>query len=162
MVAQLKPVSQVKACTIQIPGSKSASNRLLILQALFPNITIENLSTSHDTRVLKKGLEINSGVVDIHHAGTAMRFLTAYFAAKPGANVVLTASTKIIDVTQEQPQTLQGEVPPASVVIPGAYTKTFPAGDFQVPCALIIGKRKASTNKKTSLNEALRTYNVAV
>lgn len=79
-----------------------------------------------------------------------------------GANVVLTASTKIIDVTQSNPIETKGLVTARSVVIPGSYTKTFPAGDFQVPCALIIGKRKESTNKKTSLNDALRTYDVAV
>jgi len=79
-----------------------------------------------------------------------------------GANVVLTASTKIIDVTGVTPVERKGLVPARSVVIPGSYTKKFPAGDFQVPCALIIGVRKASTNKKTSLNEALREYNVAV
>jgi len=79
-----------------------------------------------------------------------------------GANVVLTASTKIIDVTGEKPVEMKAVVPSRSVVIPGSYTKTFPAGDYQVPCALIIGKRKESTNKKTSLNDALRTYDVAV
>src|SRR5690606_28670931 len=79
-----------------------------------------------------------------------------------GANVVLTASTKIIDVTSEQPIEMKGRVPARSVVIPGSYTKKFPAGEFQVPCALIIGHRKESTNKKTSLNDALREYNVAV
>ena len=79
-----------------------------------------------------------------------------------GANVVLTASTKIIDVTGTEPAETKGHVPPRSVVIPGSYTKTFPAGDYQVPCALIIGQRKESTNKKTSLNEALREHNVAV
>ncbi|MAC87019.1 MAG: 2,3,4,5-tetrahydropyridine-2,6-dicarboxylate N-succinyltransferase [Gammaproteobacteria bacterium] len=79
-----------------------------------------------------------------------------------GANVVLTMSTKIIDITGNEPIEMKGEVPERSVVIPGSYTKKFPAGDYQVPCALIIGKRKESTNKKTSLNEALREYNVAV
>lgn len=79
-----------------------------------------------------------------------------------GANVVLTGSTKIIDVTGDEPKEFKGYVPARSVVIPGSYTKKFPAGDFQVPCALIIGKRKESTNKKTSLNEALREYSVAV
>ena len=79
-----------------------------------------------------------------------------------GANVVLTMSTKIIDVTGEQPVEMKGRVPARSVVIPGSYTKKFPAGEYQVPCALIIGKRKESTNKKTSLNDALREYNVAV
>jgi len=79
-----------------------------------------------------------------------------------GANVVLTASTKIIDVTQERPVEYKGHVPARSVVIPGTYAKKFPAGEYQVPCALIIGKRKESTDKKTSLNEALRENNVAV
>lgn len=79
-----------------------------------------------------------------------------------GANVVLTASTKIIDVTGEEPVEMKGMVPARSVVIPGSYTKKFPAGEYQVPCALIIGKRKESTNKKTSLNDALREYNVSV
>ncbi|WP_046744201.1 2,3,4,5-tetrahydropyridine-2,6-dicarboxylate N-succinyltransferase [Kordia zhangzhouensis] len=79
-----------------------------------------------------------------------------------GANVVLTASTKIIDVTGENPIELKGRVPARSVVIPGSYTKKFPAGDYQVPCALIIGKRKESTDKKTSLNDALREHDVAV
>ncbi|MDC7993952.1 2,3,4,5-tetrahydropyridine-2,6-dicarboxylate N-succinyltransferase [Altibacter sp. HG106] len=79
-----------------------------------------------------------------------------------GANVVLTASTKIIDVTGSEPLEMKGRVPARSVVIPGSYTKKFPAGEFQVSCALIIGKRKESTNKKTSLNDALREYDVAV
>ena len=79
-----------------------------------------------------------------------------------GANVVLTGSTKIIDVTGSEPVEHKGIVPPRSVVIPGSYTKKFPAGYYQVPCALIIGKRKESTDKKTSLNDALRTHNVAV
>lgn len=79
-----------------------------------------------------------------------------------GANVCLTASTKIIDVTGETPIEMKGFVPARSVVIPGSYTKTFPAGDFQVPCALIIGTRKPSTDLKTSLNNALREYDVAV
>lgn len=79
-----------------------------------------------------------------------------------GANVVLTGSTKIIDVTGSSPVELKGRVPSRSVVIPGSYTKKFPAGEFQVPCALIIGTRKESTNKKTSLNDALREHNVAV
>ena len=79
-----------------------------------------------------------------------------------GANVVLTGSTKIIDVTGESPVEYKGFVPARSVVIPGTYTKKFPAGEFQVPCALIIGQRKPSTDLKTSLNDALREYNVAV
>lgn len=79
-----------------------------------------------------------------------------------GANVVLTASTKIIDVTGDEPIETKGLIPARSVVIPGSYTKTFAAGDYNVPCALIIGKRKESTDKKTSLNDALREHNVAV
>jgi 2,3,4,5-tetrahydropyridine-2-carboxylate N-succinyltransferase len=79
-----------------------------------------------------------------------------------GAGVVITKSTKIIDVSGDEPVEYQGVVPARSVVIPGTYTKKFPAGEYQVPCALIIGKRKESTDKKTSLNDALREYDVAV
>lgn len=79
-----------------------------------------------------------------------------------GANVCLTASTKIIDVTGETPIETKGYVPARSVVIPGSYTKKFAAGEYQVPCALIIGTRKPSTDLKTSLNDALREYDVAV
>lgn len=79
-----------------------------------------------------------------------------------GANVVLTQSTRIIDVTGDEPVTYRGRVPARSVVIPGSYTKSFPAGDYQVSCALIIGQRKETTDKKVSLNEALREYDVAV
>ncbi len=79
-----------------------------------------------------------------------------------GANVVLTQSTKIIDVSGAEPVEMKGRVPARSVVIPGSYTKKFPAGDFGVGCALIIGKRKASTDLKTSLNDALRDFNVSV
>jgi 2,3,4,5-tetrahydropyridine-2-carboxylate N-succinyltransferase len=79
-----------------------------------------------------------------------------------GANVTLTASSKIIDVTGNEAKEYIGYVPPRSVVIPGSFTKKFPAGEYQVPCALIIGQRKESTDKKTSLNNALRENNVAV
>ncbi|RMG27764.1 MAG: 2,3,4,5-tetrahydropyridine-2,6-dicarboxylate N-succinyltransferase [Bacteroidetes bacterium] len=79
-----------------------------------------------------------------------------------GANVVLTASSKIIDVSGEEAVEYRGYVPPRSVVIPGSIPKKFPAGTYQVSCALIIGKRKASTDKKVSLNEALREYGVSV
>ncbi|HTL80550.1 MAG TPA: 2,3,4,5-tetrahydropyridine-2,6-dicarboxylate N-succinyltransferase, partial [Bacteroidia bacterium] len=79
-----------------------------------------------------------------------------------GANVLLTGSTKIIDVTGEKPVEYKGHVPARSVVIPGSYQKKFAAGEFNVPCALIIGKRKESTDLKTSLNNALRDYDVAV
>jgi 2,3,4,5-tetrahydropyridine-2-carboxylate N-succinyltransferase len=78
-----------------------------------------------------------------------------------GANTVITQSTKIIDVTGNEPVEYKGIVPARSVVIPGTYTKKFPAGEYQVPCALIIGKRKESTNLKTSLNDALRDYSVS-
>ena len=79
-----------------------------------------------------------------------------------GANVVLTASTRIIDVTGPEEVVHRGYVPPRSVVIPGVTTRRFPAGEYQVPCALIIGQRTASTDRKTSLNEALREFSVAV
>ncbi len=79
-----------------------------------------------------------------------------------GANVVLTKSTKIIDVSGPEPITYIGEVPERSVVIPGSYAKQFAAGEYHVPCALIIGKRKESTDLKTSLNDTLREYNIAV
>ncbi len=99
MIANLHKSSDVNAVTIEITGSKSESNRLLILQSLFPQITIENLSNSDDTEVLKKALKSTEDSIDIHHAGTAMRFLTAYFAAKKKSNVVLTGSSRM----QERP-----------------------------------------------------------
>lgn len=79
-----------------------------------------------------------------------------------GANTVITASTHIIDVTNEEPITYKGRVPARSIVIPGSYTRHYPAGDYQVSCALIIGRRSESTDKKTSLNQALRDYGVSV
>ncbi len=79
-----------------------------------------------------------------------------------GAGVTITKSTHIIDVTGSEPKVVKGYVPERSVVIPGSYPKQFPAGEFQVPCAMIIGQRKPSTNLKTSLNDALREHNVAV
>jgi 2,3,4,5-tetrahydropyridine-2-carboxylate N-succinyltransferase len=79
-----------------------------------------------------------------------------------GANVVITRTTRIIDVTGPEPVEMKEVVPARSVVVPGSYTKKFPAGDYQVACALIIGTRKASTDLKTSLNDALREFNVAV
>lgn len=79
-----------------------------------------------------------------------------------GANVVLTQSTHIIDVTGPQPVTYKGRVPARSVVIPGSYEREYPAGRYNVPCALIIGQRQASTDKKVSLNQALRDHQVAV
>jgi 2,3,4,5-tetrahydropyridine-2-carboxylate N-succinyltransferase len=79
-----------------------------------------------------------------------------------GANVVLTQSTKIIDVSGSEPIEYKGYIPSRSVVIPGSYLKKFPAGEYNVNCALIIGKRKESTDKKTSLNDALRDFNVSV
>ena len=88
-----------KAKKIKISGSKSESNRLLILQALFSNIKINNLSNSDDTQVLQKALKSDEEIIDIHHAGTAMRFLTAYFAAQQGKEVLLTGSSRM----QERP-----------------------------------------------------------
>jgi 2,3,4,5-tetrahydropyridine-2-carboxylate N-succinyltransferase len=79
-----------------------------------------------------------------------------------GAGVTITGSSKIFDVTGTEEKIYKGYVPPRSVVIPGSYTKKFPAGEFQVPCALIIGQRKESTNLKTSLNDVLRDHAVAV
>jgi 2,3,4,5-tetrahydropyridine-2,6-dicarboxylate N-succinyltransferase len=79
-----------------------------------------------------------------------------------GANVVLTASTHIIDVTGPQEVVHKGRVPPRSVVIPGTRAKRFPAGEYHVPCALIIGQRSASTDSKTSLNQVLREFAVPV
>jgi 2,3,4,5-tetrahydropyridine-2-carboxylate N-succinyltransferase len=75
--------------------------------------------------------------------------------------VVITKSTRIIDVTGTEPREYRGYVPPRSVVIPGSYTKKYPAGDYQVSCALIIGQRKPSTDLKTSLNDALREYDIS-
>lgn len=88
-----------KNSSINIGGSKSESNRLLILKAQFPNISIKNLSESDDTQVLQRGLETSKGTVDVHHAGAAMRFLTAYFAAKEGSEIILTGSQRM----QERP-----------------------------------------------------------
>jgi 2,3,4,5-tetrahydropyridine-2-carboxylate N-succinyltransferase len=79
-----------------------------------------------------------------------------------GANVVLTASTPIIDVTGPEPVEVRGAVPPGAVVVPGTRTKSFPAGDFQLPAALIIGQRRPATDLKTSLNAALREHAVSV
>ena len=79
-----------------------------------------------------------------------------------GANVTLTATTKIIDVSHDEPKVYRGYVPPRSVVIPGSIPKDFKAGTYNVPCALIIGERKESTDKKTSLNSALREYDVSI
>ena len=89
------PASQKISCDIQITGSKSETNRLLLLQALFANLEVTNLSNSDDAQVMEAGLKIIKGVVDIHHAGTAMRFLTSYFASKPGVDVVLTGSPRM-------------------------------------------------------------------
>ena len=79
-----------------------------------------------------------------------------------GAGVTLTQSTKIIDVSQQKPKEIKGEIPPRSVVIPGSIPKKFEAGTFHVNCALIIGQRKESTDRKTSLNQALRAFNISV
>lgn len=91
------PSNNLLQSNIQITGSKSESNRLLLLQALFPNIKISNLSNSDDADVMQKGLAIKNGEVDIHHAGTAMRFLTAYFASQEGKEVILTGSKRMTE-----------------------------------------------------------------
>ncbi len=91
------PPTKVLESSIKITGSKSESNRLLLLQALYPAISIKNLSNSDDAQVMKKGLSINHGTVDIHHAGTAMRFLTAYFATQEGKEVTLTGSQRMTE-----------------------------------------------------------------
>ena len=90
------PSNQLKS-HIRITGSKSESNRCLLLQALYPNIDIENLSNSDDAAVMQQGLKIDEGIVDIHHAGTAMRFLTAYFASREGKEVTLTGSKRMTE-----------------------------------------------------------------
>ena len=105
--------------------------------------------------IIEDGAFIGSRCIVVEGARVSKR-------AVLGANVVLTGSSKVIDVTEPTPVEYVGFVPENSVVIPGSYTKSFPAGDFQVPCALIIGKRKESTDLKTSLNQALRENNVAV
>ncbi len=93
------PKSNKLEVTIKVTGSKSESNRILLLQTLYPNLSIENLSNSDDAQVMEKGLKVNNGEVDIHHAGTAMRFLTAYFATHEGKEIVLTGSQR----TTERP-----------------------------------------------------------
>ena len=100
--AQLKlqlaqPANNHINSTIRITGSKSESNRILLLKALYPNVSIENTSNSDDAQVMEKGLKISNGEVDIHHAGTAMRFLTAYFATQEGKEVVLTGSQRMTE-----------------------------------------------------------------
>ncbi|RLD25390.1 MAG: 3-phosphoshikimate 1-carboxyvinyltransferase, partial [Bacteroidetes bacterium] len=100
MKAQLSCQKNLKIdIKIEITGSKSESNRLLILQALYPNLKIENLSDSDDTTLLSEGLKIGQGIVDIRHSGTAMRFLTAYFASQAGKTVTITGSERM----QERP-----------------------------------------------------------
>ncbi len=91
------PAIQIIKSNIEITGSKSESNRSLLLQAIFPNLTISNLSNSDDSEVMGKGLKINKGIVDIHHAGTAMRFLTSYFASNEGKEVTLTGSQRMTE-----------------------------------------------------------------
>jgi 3-phosphoshikimate 1-carboxyvinyltransferase len=91
------PDSTLLNASIRITGSKSESNRSLLLQALYPNISIDNISNSDDAEVMQKGLQILNGVVDIHHAGTAMRFLTSYFASQEGKEVILTGSKRMTE-----------------------------------------------------------------
>lgn len=90
-----QPESNILKAQIRITGSKSETNRLLLLQALYPNITVDNISNSDDAQVMQKGLQLAAGEVDIHHAGTAMRFLTSYFACTEGKSVVLTGSKRM-------------------------------------------------------------------
>ncbi|SFW44037.1 3-phosphoshikimate 1-carboxyvinyltransferase [Cellulophaga fucicola] len=91
------PASSTLKSAIKITGSKSESNRLLLLQALYPNIKIQNLSNSDDAIVMQKGIKVSKGEVDIHHAGTAMRFLTTYFSSQAGKEVVLTGSKRMTE-----------------------------------------------------------------
>ena len=91
------PTNTLIKADIRITGSKSESNRALLLQGLFPNIAIENLSNSDDAEVMQKGIKIDNGIVDIHHAGTAMRFLTGYFASQEGKTVTLTGSQRMTE-----------------------------------------------------------------
>ena len=95
MTIQLQESKLISNRTVTITGSKSESNRLLILKAMYPHISIENLSNSDDTKVLNKALSHENQIVDIHHAGTAMRFLTSYFASKKGVEVILTGSQRM-------------------------------------------------------------------
>ncbi|MGP1992536.1 3-phosphoshikimate 1-carboxyvinyltransferase [Zobellia laminariae] len=108
------PSNKLLHNNIQITGSKSESNRSLLLQALYPNISIKNLSNSDDAEVMQKGLKIENGVVDIHHAGTAMRFLTGYFASQEGKEVTLTGSQRMterpVKVLVEALQNLGAEI----------------------------------------------------
>ncbi len=98
MKLQLTPPAEKRIqAKIEITGSKSESNRSLLLSALYPNITISNLSNSDDSEVMEKGLKTNNGIVDIHHAGTAMRFLTSYFASQEGKKVTLTGSKRMTE-----------------------------------------------------------------
>ncbi len=99
MNLKLEHISSIENKTLQITGSKSETNRLLILQALYPDIRIQNVSNSDDSELMQKALRSNERVVDIHHAGTAMRFLTAYFAVKDGRETILTGSKRM----QERP-----------------------------------------------------------
>lgn len=108
------PQSKILAAALTLTGSKSETNRALLLQALFPNLTLKNPSNSDDGTVMQKGLQQTSGTVDIHHAGTAMRFLTAYFASQPGKEVILTGSQRMqerpIQVLVEALQTLGADI----------------------------------------------------
>ncbi len=99
MNLKLENISSIENNTLQITGSKSETNRLLILQALYPNIEIENVSNSDDSKLMQRALRSNDVIIDIHHAGTAMRFLTAYFAVKQGRETILTGSKRM----QERP-----------------------------------------------------------
>jgi len=94
---KIKKIDKVIKGNIQITGSKSETNRLLVLQQFYPNLTIENISNSDDSELMQKALKSNSNEINIGHAGTAMRFLTAYFSVKEGAEIVLTGSHRMKD-----------------------------------------------------------------
>jgi len=95
MCIRLSNKLQECAGTLHITGSKSEANRLLLLQAFFPNLKIENLSNSDDSLLMQQALKSTSSLIDVHHAGTAMRFLTAYFATQDGREVILTGSERM-------------------------------------------------------------------
>ena len=107
--------SKIKSNTsIAIAGSKSESNRLLLLQALYPDLDIENLSNSDDSKIMRNALHATLDVIDVHHAGTVMRFLTAYFSAQKGREVILTGSSRMQERRPAGPSRARGGYPPDS------------------------------------------------
>ncbi len=142
MNLKLQEVSTIENKTLQITGSKSETNRLLILQALYPNITIENISNSDDSNLMQKALASDEVVVDIHHAGTAMRFLTAFFAVQEGRETVLTGSKRMqerpVKILVEALQQLGCEI---------SYEK-----EIGYPPIRMLGKRPASNKVSLKAN----------